>query len=100
MLDGIPLPERFAPLPPVPTEPMVAAVAPAGSAPPEDSLGDAEDEPAAAAEPAPPSAAATSTGPATPAAPPPTKPGGSSVYLSDKELLEAQSATDDGEVEE
>ena len=30
----------------------------------------------------------------------PQKPGGSSVYLSDKELLDAQSATDDGEVEE
>jgi hypothetical protein len=30
----------------------------------------------------------------------PQKPGGSAVYLSDKELLEAQSATDDGEVAE
>jgi murein DD-endopeptidase MepM/ murein hydrolase activator NlpD len=96
MLDGIPMPERFAPLPPPPPPapepaPTGAAPAPAIAARPEE-LGDEGEEPAPSS---PPAAAAV---PATQA--PPSKPGGSSVYLSDKELLDAQSATDDGEVTE
>jgi murein DD-endopeptidase MepM/ murein hydrolase activator NlpD len=89
MLDSIPMPERYAPLlaKPVELAPVAAAAASAGVA--DEAIGDAhEDE-------TPP--------PAPGAAPPPAAaraPGGSSVYLSDKELLEAQSATDDGEVEE
>lgn len=92
MLDAIPMPERFAPLPPKaePAAPAVAAVASAVVA--DEAAGDAEEDDT---PPPPPSPAAAA---AAPAAPP--KPGGSSVYLSDKELLDAQSATDDGEVEE
>ena len=106
MLDGIAMPERFAPLVVARAEPALAAPASApsaGAAPSQadDAAGEADDEgTAAAAAGAPPPAAPDA--PAAPAAAPaaPQKPGGSSVYLSDKELLDAQSATDDGEVEE
>jgi murein DD-endopeptidase MepM/ murein hydrolase activator NlpD len=94
MLDAIPLPERYAPLAPKPVEvaltaPLAATAASAGVN--DDAIGDAhEDE----VPPSPPAPGAAAPSPAAQA------PGGSSVYLSDKELLEAQSATDDGEVEE
>jgi murein DD-endopeptidase MepM/ murein hydrolase activator NlpD len=88
MLDAIPMPERFAPLLAKADEPAPAA-APASSVVHDDAVGDTEDD----ATPPPAPAAAAPAGA-------PQKPGGSSVYLSDKELLEAQSATDDGEVEE
>ncbi len=111
MLDGIPMPERFAPLVIARAEPAVAAAAPsagAAPAPADDAAGEGDDEgsPAAAAAapgvPVPavaiaPDAAAAPAAAATAAA---QKSGGSSVYLSDKELRDAQSATDDGEVEE
>jgi murein DD-endopeptidase MepM/ murein hydrolase activator NlpD len=88
MLDAIPMPERFAPLVVAKLEP-----APAASAPEvvheDEAVGDPDEEGTPAAATA-----------ATPAAAGTHKPGGSAVYLSDKELLEAQSATDDGEVEE
>jgi murein DD-endopeptidase MepM/ murein hydrolase activator NlpD len=94
MLDGIPMPERFAPLAPkAPAEPAAAAAsvaAASGTAPPDEAMGDDDDEGTP-----PPGAAPAAGAPA-----PPQAPGGSSVYLSDKQLLEAQSATDDGEVEE
>lgn len=99
MLDGVPMPERYAPIVvAAPPEPAVAA-APAGSAA---APGDDSDEDEGTGEAAP--AAAAAPGALPPSAPgepaTPSKPGGSAVYLSDKELLEAQSATDDGEVEE
>jgi murein DD-endopeptidase MepM/ murein hydrolase activator NlpD len=95
MLDGIPMPERFTPLAPAAPEPEpVAAAASAGMH--DDGLGHAEDDETPVPPPTPAAAAAA----AADAAATPSKPGGSSVYLSDKELLEAQSATDDGEVEE
>jgi len=103
MLDGVPMPERYAPiLVAAPTEPAVAA-APAGSAAATgDDSTEGDDEGTAEAPAA--EAAAAAPGAPPPSAPgepaAPQKPGGSSVYLSDKELLEAQSATDDGEVEE
>jgi Peptidase family M23 len=111
MLDGIAMPERFAPLVVARTEPAVAAPATsasAGAAPgqADDAAGEGDDEgtpaAAAAAGATPPAAPGAPTAPAAaPGAPAtPQKPGGSSVYLSDKELLDAQSATDDGEVEE
>jgi murein DD-endopeptidase MepM/ murein hydrolase activator NlpD len=88
MLDAIPMPERFAPLVVAKAEPAPAASAP-GVVHEDEAVGDPDEEgtPAAATAQA-------------PAAAGPHKPGGSAVYLSDKELLEAQSATDDGEVEE
>jgi hypothetical protein len=83
------MPERFAPLAPAPAEEPAPVAAAASAVVHDDSLGDAEDD---------------ETPPSAPGAAPPAGapqiPGGSSVYLSDKELLEAQSATDDGEVEE
>jgi murein DD-endopeptidase MepM/ murein hydrolase activator NlpD len=91
MLDAIPMPERFAPLPVAPPEP--AAVA-SGAPPADDAVGADEED----GDPAPAAAAAPVGAVPTPGTP--SKPGGSAVYLSDKELLEAQSATDDGEVEE
>jgi murein DD-endopeptidase MepM/ murein hydrolase activator NlpD len=102
MLDGIAMPERFAPLIAPKVEPSVVAAQAGSVAPPgEDAVGEGEEEPAAAAAG---SAAPVPTPGAAPVAAPsaqaPQKPGGSSVYLSDKELLDAQSATDDGEVEE
>lgn len=101
MLASIPMPERFAPLPPPPPPEPVAAAGPAAvAAEAEEPGGDSDDEPVAAAAPSEPaSAPAPLTAPAA-TAPVPSKPGGSSVYLTDKELLEAQSATDDGEVTE
>ncbi len=93
MLDGIPMPERYVPLPVTTPEAAPAMAVAASNAPPpdDDAVGDA-DEPVAAATVAPKGA--------VPEPPTPSRPGGSAVYLSDKELLEAQSATDDGEVEE
>jgi len=113
MLDGIAMPERFAPVPVARVEVAAAASTAAPSialSPGDEALGDADDEtapsgapPAATAAAAPAAApdapAVTAPGaPATPGAG--AKPGGSSIYLSDKELRDAQSATDDGEVEE
>lgn len=116
MLDGIAMPERFAPLPK--PEPIAATVvaaqpgAPAVALQPDDTAGEGDEEPAASAPPpdvaaaatdaaaAPPEAAAPAPAAAAPAGAAATKPSGSSVYLSDKELLDSQSATDDGEVEE
>lgn len=89
MLDSIPMPERYSPVLAKPVELAPAASASAGVS--NDAIGDTDEEEPAAPLPAPGAA------PTTPAA---QAPGGSSVYLSDKELLEAQSATDDGEVEE
>ena len=90
MLDGIPMPERFAPLQVEKPEAPAAASATAPAVVHEDeAVGDTEDGET------PPQA-----GPAKPALGAAQQKPGSSVYLSDKELLEAQSATDDGEVEE
>ena len=101
MLDGVPMPERYAPIVvAAPAEPAIAA-APAGSAAATGDDAEGDDEGTAEAAPAaaaPPGAAPPPSAPGEPATP--SKPGGSAVYLSDKELLEAQSATDDGEVEE
>jgi murein DD-endopeptidase MepM/ murein hydrolase activator NlpD len=107
MLDGIAMPERFAPLLAARAEPGVAApgttipsVAVAAT-PGDEAAGDADDETAPSG--APPAPTATDAAPDAPAAAPGApaqRPGGSSVYLSDKELRDAQSATDDGEVEE
>jgi murein DD-endopeptidase MepM/ murein hydrolase activator NlpD len=97
MLDAIAMPERFAPLPSAPSEAAPVAVGSATVVQTDDPAGEGEEE----ATPAPATAPTTPTGPPPAAAPAAgTRPGGSSVYLSDKELLEAQSATDDGEVEE
>ncbi|MES1187625.1 MAG: peptidoglycan DD-metalloendopeptidase family protein [Myxococcales bacterium] len=111
MLDGIPMPERFQPLVVAKAEPTVAAAAapvPAVAVAPGDDSGEGDDDAAAATAPAAPAVAAAPPDAAPAAAAPPgaapaaaaQKPGGSAVYLSDKELLDAQSATDDGEVEE
>ncbi|HVY29403.1 MAG TPA: M23 family metallopeptidase [Polyangiaceae bacterium] len=115
MLDGIAMPERYAPIVVAPAPVAAAAAAAPGAGTPSiavgaEDLGDSEDDGAAPAAAAPavtadvgaPPAAPAAPAPAAPApgAPPAQKPGGSSVYLSDKELLDAQSATDDGEVEE
>lgn len=86
LLDAIPLPETPAPAEaaPEPTE----APAPAAEQPP------SAPEAAQTAAAAPPSKPSPPPQPAAPA-----KPGkASAVYLSDKELLKLQSATDDGEV--
>jgi hypothetical protein len=103
MLDGIPMPERFAPLVAAKAEPAAAPTPSVALAPGEDAPGESDDDaavaPTAAATPAGAQPAPTAAAPAgAPAAP--QKAGGSAVYLSDKELLEAQSATDDGEVVE
>jgi hypothetical protein len=104
MLDGIPMPERFAPLPKREPEPTVAVAAPAVALEPGEAGGDADEEAAPAAAPSQAPAVPDAPAPAAPAPPAAgaglQKPSGSSVYLSDKELLDAQSATDDGEVEE
>jgi murein DD-endopeptidase MepM/ murein hydrolase activator NlpD len=95
MLDGIAMPERFAPVVAAKVEPVAAPTLSVPVAPGEDAP---DDDPTAngtaTASPEP----ATAAPAGAPAAP--QKPGGSAVYLSDKELLEAQSATDDGEVAE
>ncbi len=106
MLDGIAMPERFAPLVVARAEPVAAATPSAGApaALADDAAGEGDDEGTPAASAAGPSvpvpAVAAAAAAAAPAAAPAQKPGGSSVYLSDKELRDAQSATDDGEVEE
>lgn len=86
LLDAIPLP---APLP------MAASSAPAESASAAPATSAAEDP--ALAEPVEPEEGAKPTPPAAAA---PDKAPGNSVYLSDKELLKMQSATDEGEVSE
>ncbi|HEY6080798.1 MAG TPA: M23 family metallopeptidase [Polyangiaceae bacterium] len=102
MLDAIPQPERYAPLAPPVTEAVTAvAAAPAEAASAavaagahdDEAVGDVDDD----GTPPPPGVAPPGGAVAQPAAP---KTGGSAVYLTDKELLEAQSATDDGEVVE
>jgi murein DD-endopeptidase MepM/ murein hydrolase activator NlpD len=103
LLDAIPLPEPLGDAPgPAPTSSAqpVASAAPESSAPPPPATSanaesaDEEDEdqappPANAGSTAPPGAGTNGGGKA-----------GSSVYLSDKELLELQGATDEGEVSE
>jgi hypothetical protein len=96
MLDGIAMPERFAPLVAAKVEPAVAPTPSVAVAPGEDAPGD--DDPSANGTAAPEPAPAAAVPAGAPASA--QKPGGSAVYLSDKELLEAQSATDDGEVAE
>jgi hypothetical protein len=91
LLDGILMPERFAPLQVVKADaPALASAAVPAVVHEDEAVGDTEE-----------GAAPAQAGPAQLPAPgaAPQKPG-SSVYLSDKELLEAQSATDDGEVEQ
>jgi hypothetical protein len=90
LLDAIALP----PLPP--PSPAASAVAPSASAPPQIATDEAADEqteepgvPAAKSAPAPSASGA-------PAAAPPA--GSNPIYLTDKELLKLQSASDDGEV--
>jgi murein DD-endopeptidase MepM/ murein hydrolase activator NlpD len=92
MLDAIAMPERFAPLaPPAPAAEPAPVAAVASAVVHDDAAGDADEDETPPPPPAPAAAAPAGA---------PQKPGGSSVYLSDKELLDAQSATDDGEVEE
>ena len=92
LLDAIALP------PPLPGAGVEAAPE-AAPAPPAAPTGSAPEDDTALAEPsdAEPRAAASA---APEAAPSPGKPTGNSVYLSDKELLKLQSATDEGEVSE
>lgn len=102
MLDGIAMPERFAPL--APPTPAAAAAAPttSGQAGVADELAAEGDEEETSAPPT--QAADPSAKPVQPALAPAAaatrKPGSSAVYLTDQELREAQSATDDGEVDE
>lgn len=104
MLDGVAMPERFAPVVVAQTEPeaapMASVVAAGVVAVPGDDEGEGDDEGATGTTPAAAPAEAAAAPPGAAPAAGARKPGGSSVYLSDKELLEAQSATDDGEVEE
>ena len=86
MLDAIPMPERYEPI--VKEAPAPAPVASAVVH--DEAMGDGEDDGSHDVPPAGAAAAAAAT----------RQSGGSAVYLSDKELLEAQSATDDGEVEQ
>jgi len=89
-------------------EPAAGATAPSvavAASPGDEATGDADDETAPSSAPPAATAAAAADVPAVAApdaraAAPAQKPGGSSVYLTDKELHDAQSATDDGEVEE
>ncbi len=103
MLDAIPLPaplpQASAPAAPPPAEPAAAAP-PLATAPPVAAAPAPPPQPAsapqAAAQPAAAQPAAAQPAAAQPAAP--AKAPGSAVYLTDKELLKLQSATDDGEV--
>ncbi len=96
-LDAIPLPP-----PPSDTAPAVAEATPpsepSADETPSADEGDLGDTTTAAATPNQPAKPAAPAAPATPATP--AKPAGktSAVYLTDKELLEMQPATDDGEV--
>jgi pyruvate/2-oxoglutarate dehydrogenase complex dihydrolipoamide acyltransferase (E2) component len=94
ILDEIPVP---AALPAAPESPPPLAEA---SAPAADPGLEAEEDLGSQAE-APPPVAARAPAPAAPNQPAPSpKVGASSVYLTDKELLKLQSASDDGEVED
>ncbi len=86
LIDGIELP------PPLPAENVAAASATAapGPAPPDEEFATGGGEPAPSG----------TTAPAAPAPAAPAAKGGNAVYLTDKELQKAQSASDDGEVEE
>jgi murein DD-endopeptidase MepM/ murein hydrolase activator NlpD len=96
MLDSIAMPERFAPLVAAKVEEPAAAPTPSVAlAPGEDATDDDATADGTATATSEPATAAPAGAPAAA-----QKPGGSAVYLSDKELLEAQSATDDGEVAE
>ena len=96
LLDAIalpaPIPEAFVDTS-VEAAPAGSVAAPAGSESADPGLAEPAEE-AAAQNGAPPVAAAQAT------APPPGKPAGNSIYLSDKDLLKMQSATDEGEVSE
>lgn len=106
LLDAIPLPPPLPPLPSAAAAPAASESAgvalPMNGAGQDPSLSEpAEDDepsakPSASGAAAPANAAAA---PAAPAAPAGASKGGS-IYMSDKELLKAQSATDEGEVEE
>ena len=85
-------------LPPALAAPAAAEPAAVAEAPDEDE-GAPDLEPIAAA-PAPEKPAPAPEKPAPAAAATPQKPSGNPVYLTDKELLEMQSRSDDGEVEE
>jgi murein DD-endopeptidase MepM/ murein hydrolase activator NlpD len=98
-LDAIPLPPPL-PEPPKPEAPAAAAeVVPAA----EPGLDDGDGDELGSAAAPPPAAAPAAGGAAAPAAaaPVPAKPAGKSqIYLTDKELLELQGRSDDGEVAE
>lgn len=89
LLDAIPLPEPL--LEEAPPARPAPAEAPGSAAPAPSAAAEHEEEDEGAAPP-----------PPLPAPPPPNAPrrAGSSIYLTDKELLELQGATDDGEVSE
>jgi murein DD-endopeptidase MepM/ murein hydrolase activator NlpD len=100
LLDAITMP---APLPgagieaaPEAAPANASSVAAAAAAPPPDSSAGDDTALAEPAEPAPKADASAAPEPAAPAG----KPAGNSVYLSDKDLLKMQSATDEGEVAE
>ncbi len=103
LLDSIPLPPAPAPKAPPANAPSAVAAAveaaPDSAPEPDDAalaaMGDGEEdsEPAALAAAAPPM-------PAPPAGAAPRAAGASAVHLSDREILQLQSATDDGEVPE
>jgi len=96
LLDTIPLPPPLAPQAPPPSASVAEAAAAAAAGPDEAAMGDGEEaEPLSAA---PPAAAPALPAPLPGAAAKPA--GASAVHLSDKELLELQGATDDGEVAE
>jgi murein DD-endopeptidase MepM/ murein hydrolase activator NlpD len=107
LLDAIPLPQPLPPLPNNPSASEPAHAAAANAAAQDPSLAEDDEPSASASVAAAPSANANANAKtpaasgATPgAAPAPTKNGNGSIYLTDKDLLKAQSATDDGEVEE
>ena len=100
LLDGIPLPPALAPQAPPPSTSVAArapeAVPGAAPTPDEAAMGDGDEGELEAAPPA--ATAPQLLPPAKGAAPRPA--GASAVHLSDKELLELQGASDDGEVAE